>query len=37
MQAAERRRRVRNTALRLGLAAFGVYIIFIVAFINRGA
>jgi hypothetical protein len=38
MQAeAARRRRVRNTALGLALAAFAVYIIFIVAFVNRGA
>jgi hypothetical protein len=34
---ADRRRRVRNTALGLALFAFAVYIIFIVAFANRGA
>jgi hypothetical protein len=34
---ADRRRRVRNTALRLALVAFAVYILFIVAFVNRGA
>ena len=34
---ADRRRRVRNTALRLALFAFAVYIAFIIAFANRGA
>ena len=32
----DRRRRVRNTALWLTLSAVAVYIIFIVAFVNRG-
>jgi hypothetical protein len=34
-EAATRRRRVRNTALRLALFAVVVYVGFIVAFINR--
>jgi hypothetical protein len=32
---AQQRRRVRNTALKLALFAFVVYIGFIVAFVNR--
>jgi hypothetical protein len=32
----ERRRKVRSTALRLALFAFAVYILFIIAFVNRG-
>ena len=34
-EAEARRRRIRNTALRLALFAFVVYIGFIIAFINR--
>jgi hypothetical protein len=34
-EAVARRRRVRNTALRLALFALVVYVGFIVAFINR--
>jgi hypothetical protein len=37
MQEEAVRRRVRNTALCLGLFAVAVYIAFIVAFANRGA
>jgi hypothetical protein len=34
-EAAARRRRVRNTALKLAAFAVVVYVVFIVAFINR--
>ncbi len=34
---ADRRHRTRKLALRLALFAFVVYVVFIVAFINRGA
>jgi predicted nucleic acid-binding Zn ribbon protein len=34
---ADRRRRVRNSALRLMMLAVAIFIIFIVAFANRGA
>jgi hypothetical protein len=34
-EAAARRRRIRNTALRLTAFAVAVYVIFIVAFINQ--
>jgi hypothetical protein len=33
---ADRRRRIRRLTLRLALFAVAVYIIFIVAFLNRG-
>jgi hypothetical protein len=36
-EVAAQRKQVRNTALRLGLFAFAVYVGFIVLFINRGA
>jgi hypothetical protein len=35
MEDADRRRRVRNTAIKLALFALAVYVVFIVAFINR--
>ena len=35
VEIAARRRRIRNTALRLALFAVVVYVAFIVAFINR--
>jgi hypothetical protein len=34
---AVRRRRARNNALRLAAFAMAVYVVFIVAFMNRGA
>ena len=33
---ADRRRRIRSLTLRLALFALAVYVIFIVAFVNRG-
>jgi hypothetical protein len=33
---ADRRRRIRKSALRVALCAVAVYIVFIIAFVNRG-